>query len=190
MILAGATDPAVAARIGNGIHRMAIQRHRAAHVIAPARQLLAVSGRGVDLREERAEIAAAAEAGDPSAWLGLHSIVADLKRVHDRLEKSADEAAQDRQLGAVAGLSTAQLRATEVRSRLGSQWGIRPVARPRDGVAAVQPGDQFYRWPASHRGGAHDRPSYRRGSDARLLDGHPGLTGRRAYGRGARRRSG
>jgi len=131
MILAGNTDPAVAARIGNGVHRTAVQRHRAAHVLAPARHLLAVAGRGQDLREERAEIAAAATANDPRTFLALHAIVDDLRTVYQRLEKSADEAAQDRQPGAVAGLSAQQIRLNEARGRLGNHGAFAP-SRGRD----------------------------------------------------------
>src|SRR3954447_17501965 len=111
MIAAGETDQAIADRIG--VNRMAVSRHRNNHIIAPTKALVAAASKGQDVAAQRAEVMAAGEGRDPSAFLALAAIVADLRRVHDRLERSADAAEQDRQRLAVAGLSAQQLRATE-----------------------------------------------------------------------------
>ncbi len=66
---------------------------------------------------------AAAEAGDPSAFVALAGIVADLRKVHERLEATADAAARDNQRVAVASLSAQQLRAAEVRAKIGGVGG-------------------------------------------------------------------
>ena len=46
MIAGGATDGAIAARLGGGLHRMSVSRHRRNHVVAPAKALAAVAGKG------------------------------------------------------------------------------------------------------------------------------------------------
>src|SRR5687768_3942023 len=85
MVAAGATDQAIADKLDVG--RMAVNRHRHAHVMAPARALAEAAGKGQEVREQRAELMAAAEAGDPSAFVALAGIVADLRKVHERLER-------------------------------------------------------------------------------------------------------
>ena len=79
---------------------------------------------------------AAAEAGDPSAFIALAAIVADLRKVHERLERSADAAERDNHRLAVAGLSAQQLRAAEVRARIGGV-GAFAVRREDAGAPAV-----------------------------------------------------
>jgi hypothetical protein len=123
MIACGATDAAIAARLGGGLHRMAVSRHRRNHVVAPAKVLAAIAGKGQDAIEQRAHVLAAAEAGDPSAFVALAGIVADLRKVHERLEATADAAARDHQRLAVASLSAQQLRAAEVRAKIGGVGG-------------------------------------------------------------------
>src|SRR5580700_550614 len=123
MIAAGATDKAVADALGDGLHRMAVSRHRRAHIVAPAKALADAAGKGRDAIEQRAQVLAAAEAGDPSAWVALHEIVNDLRKVHARLERSAAAAEQDDQRLAVASLSAQQLRAAEVRAKIGGVGG-------------------------------------------------------------------
>ena len=123
MIAGGATDGAIAARLGGGLHRMAVSRHRRNHVVAPAKALAAVAGKGRDTIEQRAQMLAAAEAGDPSAFVALAGIVADLRKVHERLEPTAETAARDNQRVAVASLSAQQLRAAEVRAKIGGVGG-------------------------------------------------------------------
>jgi hypothetical protein len=137
MIAAGAADQAVADRIGGGLNRMAVSRHRRAHVVAPARALVEAAGKGRDASDKRAEIMAAAEAGDPSAFVALAGIVADLRKVHERLERTADAAEHDHQRLAVSALSAQQLRAAEVRAKIGGVGGFAP-ARAADQAAAGQ----------------------------------------------------
>ena len=52
MIAAGATDQAIADRIG-GISRMAVARHRQNHIERPPRAVLAAVNKGRDVRQER-----------------------------------------------------------------------------------------------------------------------------------------
>ena len=125
MIAAGATDQAIADRIG-GVNRMAVSRHRHNHVMAPAKALVEAAGKGREAADQRAQVMAAAEAGDPAAFVALAGIVDDLRRVHDRLERTADAAETDKQRLAVASLSAQQLRAAEVRAKLGGVGGFAP----------------------------------------------------------------
>lgn len=128
MIAAGASDQVVADRIG-GISRMAVARHRQNHIERPARAVLAAVNKGRDARQEREQLVAAAESGDSAAaFLALNQIAADLRRVQERLERNADAAEADSQRLAVANLSGQQLRAAEVRARLG---GVGGYASPR-----------------------------------------------------------
>jgi hypothetical protein len=124
MIAAGATDQAIADRLDVG--RMSVSRHRREHVVAPAKALADAAGKGREVAEQRAQVLAAAEAGDPSAFVALAGIVADLRKVHERLERTADAAEQDNQRLAVASLSAQQLRATEVRAKIGGVGGYAP----------------------------------------------------------------
>jgi hypothetical protein len=105
---------------------MAVARHRRNHLEAPAKALAEVAGKGRDAVEQRAQMLAAAEAGDPSAFVALAAIVADLRNVHERLERTADAAEKDNHRLAVAGLSAQQLRAAEVRARIGGVGGYSP----------------------------------------------------------------
>lgn len=135
MIAAGATDQAIANRIG-GISRMGVSRHRANHVVAPAKAMINAAGRGRDVADQRAQLmAAAAEPGDPLAYVALASIVGDLRRVHDRLERTAEAAEQDKQRLAVATLSGQQLRAAEVRAKIGGVGAYAP-GKAGEGVGA------------------------------------------------------
>lgn len=136
MIVAGASDQAIADRIG-GVNRMAVARHRLKHVIAPAKALAEAAGKGRDVVEQRAQVMAAAEAGDPAAFVALASIVADLQKVHERLERTADAAEQDSQRLAVASLSAQQLRAAEVRAKMGGHGGYGQAKAGPDGGRGV-----------------------------------------------------
>jgi hypothetical protein len=128
MIAAGASDQAVADKIG-GISRMAVARHRQNHIERPAKAIVAAANKGKDVRDERDQLVAAAEAGDTAAaFLALNQIAADLRRVQERLERTADAAEIDKQRLAVASLSGQQLRAAEVRAKLG---GVGGYATPR-----------------------------------------------------------
>jgi hypothetical protein len=128
MIAAGASDQAVASAIG-GISRMAVARHRQNHIERPAKAIVAAANKGKDVREEREQLVAAAEQGDiAAAFLSLERIACDLRRVQERLERTADAAEGDQQRLAVASLSGQQLRAAEVRAKLG---GVGGYATPR-----------------------------------------------------------
>jgi hypothetical protein len=125
MIAAGSSDEAVAKKIGVG--RMAVARHRQNHIERPARAVLAVVDKGRTAREEREQLIAAVEQGDvAAAFLSLERIAADLRKVQERLERSANAAEIDKQRLAVASLSGQQLRAAEVRAKLGSVGGFAP----------------------------------------------------------------
>lgn len=135
MIAAGSSDQAVADKIG-GISRMAVARHRQNHIERPAKAILAAANKGRDTREEREQLVATAEAGDvAAAFLSLERIATDLRKVQERLERTAGAAEGDQQRLAVASLSGQQLRAAEVRARLG---GVGGYATPR-GVANNAP---------------------------------------------------
>ena len=136
MIMAGSTDQTIADKMG-GINRMAVRRHRRNHVIAPAKALAEIAGKGRDATEQRANAIAAAEGGDPLAYVGLASIVSDLQRVHDRLERTADAAEQDKQRLAVSSLSAQQLRAAEVRAKIGAVGGYGPGRGSQDSGAGT-----------------------------------------------------
>lgn len=92
-----------------------------------------VANKGRDVAEQRAQVLAAAEAGDPAAFVALSGIIADLRRVHERLERQADAAEHDGQRLAVASLSAQQLRATEVRAKMGGVGGYAPSKGPASG---------------------------------------------------------
>jgi hypothetical protein len=137
MIAAGAADQAIADRLGDGLHRMAVSRHRRAHVVAPAKALAEMAGKGRDAVEQRAQVLAAAEAGDPSAFVALAAIVNDLRKVHERLERTADAAELDNQRLAVSSLSAQQLRAAEVRAKIGGVGGYAAHKAPGIGDAPM-----------------------------------------------------
>lgn len=130
MIAEGATDGAIVSRLGGGLHRMAVSRHRRNHVEAPAKAIAAAAAKGRDVVEQRAQTLAAAEAGDPAAFVALASIAHDLRQVNERLERTASAAEHDNQRLAVASLAGQQLRAAEVRAKLGGVGGFAPAKAP------------------------------------------------------------
>jgi hypothetical protein len=78
MIVAGASDQMVADRIG-GISRMAVARHRQNHIERPAKAIVRAANKGKDVRDEREQLVAAAEAGDvAAAFLSLERIAPDI----------------------------------------------------------------------------------------------------------------
>jgi hypothetical protein len=106
---------------------MAVARHRQNHIERPARAVLAAVDKGRTAREEREQVVAAAEGGDlATAFLSLERIAADLRKVQERLERTAGAAEVDKQRLAVASLSGQQLRAAEVRAKLGGLGGYAP----------------------------------------------------------------
>ena len=56
----------------------------------------------------------------------MTQIVTDLRKVHERLERTADAAEQDNQRLAVGSLSAQQLRAAEVRAKIGGVGAYAP----------------------------------------------------------------
>ena len=157
-IAAGLSDNEVAKQLGfeggrsGNQGRMAVWRHRKNCVEAQARAVLQAVNKGRDVAEQRRETIAAAEAGDPSAFLGLGAIVDTLRGVSERLERQASAAEGDGHNMAIASLSAQQLRAVEVRARLGNTGGyapprVNPVSPPTFSVNFVFSGEG--RQPAS-----------------------------------------
>jgi hypothetical protein len=131
LISEGLPDQKIADALGfpGQAGRMLVSRHRRFHVLAPAAAIAEAASKGRANVEQRQELIAAAEAGDvAAAFLSLERIAADLRRVQERLERSADAAEVDQQRLAVASLSGQQLRAAEVRAKLG---GVGGYATPR-----------------------------------------------------------
>jgi len=129
LLATGATDQAIADKIGmsGDAGRMAVSRHRKAHIERPAKAIVEASNKGLAVRKERQELVAAAEAGDAAAaFIGLAAIVNDLKTTRDRLERVADGAEKDGQRAVIASIAAQQIKATEVRARLGGLQGYMP----------------------------------------------------------------
>jgi hypothetical protein len=127
MIAAGASDQVIAIKIG-GINRMTVSRHRRNHVEAPAKAIAEAANKGRAVVEQREALVAAAETGDATAaFIGLASIVNDLKSVRDRLERTADAAEAGGQLAVIPSTAAQQLKAAEVRARLGAVGAYAPT---------------------------------------------------------------
>jgi hypothetical protein len=139
LIAEGLSDQKIADQLelaGNA-GRMLVSRHRRFHVEAPARMIAEAASKGRANVQEREQLVAAAESGDTAAaFLALNQIAADLRRVQERLERTADAAEIDKQRLAVASLSGQQLRAAEVRAKLG---GVGGYATPRNEKEHAQP---------------------------------------------------
>src|SRR5262249_61119617 len=131
MVAAGISDPEIAKALG--VSRMSAYRHRRSHILAPAKAIVAAAEKDAPAKEKRAQMLAAGEKGDPLAFLSLSALVEDLRRVHERLERTADAAEQNQLHLAVASVSSQQLRATELRAKMGSVGGFAPQAKGRDG---------------------------------------------------------
>lgn len=119
MIASGASDQAIADKIGR-ISRMSVARHGRNCIERPMKAIVAAANKDKNLRDERDQLIAAAETGGvTAAFLSLERIAMDLRRVQERLEHTANAAETDGQRLAVASLSGQQLRAAEVRAKLG-----------------------------------------------------------------------
>jgi hypothetical protein len=133
LIAEGVSDHETARRVG-AVSRMAVTRHRNAHVLAPARQQLAVLDKGQTAARERRELAQAAAEDAPSpadfvkAAFGLEATARRLQRIEERLERMADRAEQVGSSSGVAALAAQQLRGVEVGARLAGAGGY---ATPR-----------------------------------------------------------
>jgi hypothetical protein len=123
LIAGGASDVAVAAELRAG--RMAVQRHRVSHILAPAQAIAAAAAKSRVVEAQRNEVVARAEAGtlDPSDYLAIGRIVDGIRQTDARLERTAAGAEQDGQRLAVSALSAQQLRSAEVKARLGGHHG-------------------------------------------------------------------
>lgn len=134
MIVEGATDAAIAARIQVG--RMSVARHRANHVIRPAEAALAIANKGAPLRRERQDLerAAASDRASPAeiakAALSMEAIAGRLRKVERRLESASQQAVNAPT--ALAALAGQHVRSLEFAARLGGVGGYAP--------AKVQPG--------------------------------------------------
>jgi hypothetical protein len=131
LIAEGLSDQKIANQLGlpTSAGRMLVSRHRRHHIEAPARLIAEAAGKGRANVEQREQTVAAAEAGDlATTFLSLDRIAGDLKIVRDRLERAAEAAEVGNQRLAVASLSGQQLRAAEVRAKLG---GVGGYAAPR-----------------------------------------------------------
>jgi hypothetical protein len=136
LIATGVSDRAIARQIG-GVSHMSVARHRQNHVARPAQAFARAAARTHEIRVERERAIQAAENGDvAAAFLSLERIAADLRRVQERLERTADAAEVDNQRLAVASLSGQQLRAAEVRAKLGEIGGY---ATPRSDKGNAAP---------------------------------------------------
>jgi hypothetical protein len=139
LIAEGLSDQKIADMLGfpGNAGRMLVSRHRRFHVEALAKAVAEAAGKGRANVQERKELVAAAESGDAAAaFLALNQIAADLRRVQERLERTAEAAEVDQQRLAVASLSGQQLRAAEVRAKLG---GVGGYATPRNDKGNAQP---------------------------------------------------
>jgi hypothetical protein len=129
MIAAGESDQAIANKIN--ISRPAVQRHRKNHVEKPALAIAEAANRGSTVRMERERRVQAAEAGDPvQTFIGLNAIVSDLRRVGERLERTAAGAESGGQRLVVAQLASQQHKSAEVRAKLGQVGGYAPAKLP------------------------------------------------------------
>ena len=115
-VLAGASDEAIAREFG--FTRPGMQRHRQNHIQAPARAVAQAAGKGAEARAHR-EAVMQATAADPAMWATLHGLTAALQKVHDRLDRAAEDAAAAKQSMALASLSGQQTKAIEVAAKLG-----------------------------------------------------------------------
>jgi hypothetical protein len=138
LIATGVSDRAIARQIG-GVSHMSVARHRQNHVARPAQAFARAAARTHEIRVQRERAIQAAENGDlATAFLSLEQIAADLRRVQERLERTADAAEADSQRLAVASLSGQQLRAAEVRAKLAGVGGYAPMRSAMDsGVPVV-----------------------------------------------------
>src|SRR5215469_17115005 len=107
LIAEGLPDQKIADALGfpGNAGRMLVSRHRRFHVEAPAKAIAEAASKGRANVDQRQELVAAAEAGDvAAAFLSLERIACDLRRVQERLERTAESAEGDQQRLAVASL--------------------------------------------------------------------------------------
>lgn len=135
LIAAGTSDQATADALndmtptGKPMSLMAVSRHRRLHVLEPARAVVEMAGKDQAARELRQEQQAAIERGDPLAIFKLDAIANDISRIAQRLDSSADEAAEAGQHGGHAALAGQLLRQAELRMHVGGYDEHDPVPR-------------------------------------------------------------
>ena len=139
LVAAGSSDQAIADALNAmtpdlpRMSYMAVLRHRQNHIEAPAKALADAAAKGREVAAQRAQLIAAAEAGDPTAFLALSAIVDGLRRTDERLERAAASAEQDGQRLAVSALSAQQIRMGEMRAKLGGVGGYGATKGPGGG---------------------------------------------------------
>jgi hypothetical protein len=129
MIAEGASDQKIADAIGN-ISRAGIQRHRRNHIEAPAKAIAEAASKGRSIADQRKKLLKDVESDDVAAFIGLASVVSDLKDTRNRLKRMVSTAEEAGQLTAAASLVGQQHRSVEVRSRLGGLGSYAPAAAP------------------------------------------------------------
>jgi len=142
MVAAGASDQAIADRIG-GISRVSVLRHRRNHIARPMQNCLALVTKGAGPRHEREQLAAAVASGTPTpqefadAVLGLRAQAEKLQRIEARLERMAEIAEKSGSPNGVAVVVSQQLRGVEVGAKLAGVGGYAPQKTPGTGAAAA-----------------------------------------------------
>jgi hypothetical protein len=116
-LASGATDRAIGRQFG--LTHVSVGRHRREHVVRPMQAAARALDKGRGAREQRQQLVARAEEGDPTTIFALSAIAADLTRIARRLDASAEEAAAGRQHTAHASLASQLLRQAEIRARIG-----------------------------------------------------------------------
>jgi len=125
MIAKGLSDQKIADALGD-ISRPAVQRHRRNHVEMPARIIAEAANKGRSVVTQREKMLAEVQSDDVAAFIGLASVVGDLKDTRNRLERMVSTAEEAGQLTAAASLVGQQHRSVEVRSRLGGLGSYAP----------------------------------------------------------------
>jgi hypothetical protein len=135
LIAEGVADVGIAAALNVG--RMSVHRHRTAHVLAPARAIATAAAKSRPVEAQRNEVVAAAEAGELDAtttYLALAPITNSMRRVDDRVERTAAVAEAAGHFIGVSALSGQQIRLAEMRAKLGGHGGYRnSLAGPDSG---------------------------------------------------------
>ena len=131
LIAEGVPDVGIAAELRVG--RMAVHRHRVAHVLAPAQAIAAAATKSRAAEAQRNQVIAAAEAGelDPvTRYLAEAAIVDYMRPVGERLERVAAGAEATGHILGVSALSGQQIRHAEARAKMGGMAATAPPGGP------------------------------------------------------------
>jgi hypothetical protein len=120
----GGSDREVGRQLG--VSHTAAGRHRRTHIVAPMRAATAALDKGRAVRAQRERHLAAIEGGDLFEILSTGSIAADLRKIRDRLDTSAEDAASANQHTAHAALASQLHRGIELRGKLGGHDKTQP----------------------------------------------------------------